>query len=174
MTRVRAGRPGDARAISHIYVESWRDAYAGILPDHVLLRMSEQAEQASWRRMLARGELVLVAESGRGTVVAFGSWGASRIKGLGYSGEVYTLYVLPGRQGQGIGRRLLAGLFEALGAAGHKSAVIWVLADNPPRFFYEALGGRRVAERNERIWGVILPQAAYGWRGLRLRPAGAR
>ena len=170
MIRVRAGRPGDARVISHIYVESWRDAYAGILPDHVLLRMSEQGEQASWRRMLARGESVLVAEDGRGTVVAFGSWGLSRVKGLGFSGEVYTLYVLPENQGQGFGRRLLAGLFESLGGAGHRSAVIWVLADNPARFFYEALGGRRVAERSERIWGVVLPQAAYGWRSLRLKP----
>jgi hypothetical protein len=45
-----------------------------------------------------------------------------------------------------------------------------VLADNPARFFYEAMGGRRIRERDERLWGVDLHEAAYGWRDLETIP----
>jgi hypothetical protein len=50
---------------------------------------------------------------------------------------------------------------------GSSSAVIWVLAGNPARFFYERMGGRRVAEREEALWNVVLPEAAYGWDDLK-------
>jgi hypothetical protein len=41
-----------------------------------------------------------------------------------------------------------------------------VLAQNPSRFFYEAMGGRRVGERMESLWGLELPEIAYGWPDL--------
>lgn len=165
MTRVRRARRGDAAAIGALHVESWRDAYAGILPDTVLLRMSASAEGQKWAHVLAHGETVLIAESG-GRTVGFGSCGAARGTALDYAGEVYTLYVHPDYHGEGIGRRLLQEMFVALRRMGHRSAVIWVLQSNPSRYFYEAMGGTRVADRRERLWGADLPQVAYGWRSL--------
>ncbi|MDH3700635.1 MAG: GNAT family N-acetyltransferase [Alphaproteobacteria bacterium] len=165
MIRVRTARRGDAAAIGALHVESWRDAYAGILPDAVLLRMSAKVESGKWAHVLACGEAVLVAEAGD-RLVGFGSCGAARGKALDYAGEVYTLYVHPDFHGQGIGRRLLRELFAALGDMGHHSAVIWVLRSNPSRYFYEAMGGKRVADRQEHLWGADLPQAAYGWQFL--------
>ena len=41
-----------------------------------------------------------------------------------------------------------------------------MLGANPARFFYEALGGRRVAERKQRFAGVELEEAAYAWNDL--------
>ncbi len=32
--------PADAGEIARVHVDTWRDTYAGIRPDHVLLRMS--------------------------------------------------------------------------------------------------------------------------------------
>src|SRR3546814_18880099 len=95
--------------------------------------------------------------------VAFGSCGVTRRPELPFSGEVYTLYVQPDHQGQGIGRRLLNGLFQALRKQRYDSAIIWVLDANPSRYFYEAMGGRPVAERDEALWGVVMHEAAYGW-----------
>jgi len=66
----------------------------------------------------------------------------------------------------GIGKRLLRGLFGALMKSGHHSALVWVLVDNPARYFYEAMSGRLVAERDKALWGKMLPQAAYGWPNL--------
>jgi len=167
MIRIRAAARADGMAIGRVHVESWRDTYAGVLPDSVLLRMNAETEGRRWTAAIGASDTVLVAETDAEEVVAFGNCGAARPYGLPFTGEVYTLYVLPGYHGEGIGERLLGALFDALRSAGHRSAVIWVLEANPSRFFYEAMGGRRVAERAERLWGVTLPQAAYGWDDLR-------
>ena len=163
MTRIRAARREDGVAIGRVHVESWRDTYAGVLPDSMLVRMTAEAEGRKWVGAIGGNDTVLVAETEDGDIVGFGNCGAARPFGLSFTGEVYTIYVLPDYQGTGLGGRLLRALFDELVAAGHRSAVIWVLEANPSRFFYEAMGGRRVAERAERLWGVTLPQAAYGW-----------
>ena len=166
MSRIRAACRDDAEAIGRIHVETWQDSYAGILPDSSLVRMSADIEGGRWARTLGRSERVLVAELASGALVGFGSCGRARIRTLPYAGEVFTLYVLPGYQGQGIGRALLNGLFGTLRAAGRASAIIWVLESNPSRYFYEAMGGRHVADRQERVWGCLVGEAAYGWDSL--------
>ena len=166
MIRIRPARPMDSAAIAQVQVETWRDTYAGLLPDHVLLRMSEPRECLMWQRVLASADTVLVAEESGGAVVGFASGGPNRQRSLDFAGEVYTLYVHPDRQGQGLGRRLLHRQFGALKRAGHGSAMVWVLDANPARYFYEAMGGARVAERDEPLWGTVLHEAAYGWRSL--------
>lgn len=166
MIRIRAAGRADAQAIGKVHVETWRDAYAGILPDRVLLKMSADVEGGRWVRALERRARVLVAEDAHGRIVGFGSCGRARGSALSFAGEVYTLYVLPDCQGVGIGRRLLGALFDTLEKTGHGSALIWVLQENPSRFFYEAMGGRYVADREERLWGTVVTEAAYGWDSL--------
>ena len=78
-------------------------------------------------------------------------------------GEVYTLYVSPDFQGRGFGSNLMASMFGALARDGRKSVIVWVLRDNPSKYFYEAIGGRKIAERDERLWGESIPQIAYAW-----------
>ena len=99
-------------------------------------------------------------------VIGFGSCGSSRSRGLPYRGEVYTLYVADDWQDRGIGRALIAGLFQDLEARGHSDALIWVLSANPSRFFYEAVGGSAVAERQEAFAGVQLDETGYAWPDL--------
>lgn len=174
--RIRGARRGDAAAIARVHVDAWRAAYAGTVPDEYLIGMTEQAQAKAWRRLLAarrRQETVLVAEvpggveeAGAAAIVGFGSCGPQRMRALLYSGEVYTLYVAPDWQGEGIGRRLLAALFRRLYENGVPDAVIWVLAANPARFFYEAMGGQRVAERQDSFAGAMLEETAYAWPDL--------
>lgn len=174
--RIRPARPDDALAIARIHVETWRAAYAGVLPDDYLVRMTERGQAAAWRHALARrgrGETVLVAElpdgvpgAGPGGLVGFGSCGRQRNRGLPYGGEVFTLYVAPDWQGRGIGRDLLGALFRRLYEAGMREAVIWVVAANPARWFYEALGGRRAAARRQSFAGAPLEEIAYAWPDL--------
>ena len=165
MLTVRTAKPADADGIAQIYVETWRDAYAGILPDDVLLGMSESRQAAQWRHQLAR-DRVKVALDGQYGMAGFGSAGRARDSRLPYGGEIYTLYVRPDFQGRGIGGKLLIALFEALLRDGIESAMLWVLADNPARFFYEAMGGEWAAVREEKLWGVTLPERGYGWANL--------
>ncbi len=66
-------------------------------------------------------------------------------------------------QGQGHGRRLLETCFATLLSQDKTAAVLWVLAANPAHFFYEACGGRKVAERIESFAGAELAEFAFGW-----------
>ena len=84
------------------------------------------------------------------------------------------LYVMPDWQEQGLGRGLLCGSLQLMAKNGCSSALVWVLADNPARFFYEAMEGKRVGEKDEAIWGVTLHQIAYGWRSLSPLPTACR
>ncbi|HXM70612.1 MAG TPA: GNAT family N-acetyltransferase, partial [Thermoanaerobaculia bacterium] len=81
-------------------------------------------------------------------------------------GEVFTLYVAPDHQNRGVGSRLLEAAFQRLGEQAIHGVMLWVLARNPSRFFYEAMGGVAVASRKERLWGVVLRELAYGWPDL--------
>lgn len=174
MTAIRDASPGDAAAIAHIYTETWRDTYAGMIPDRVLLSMSDRRHAMMWSRSLGSSrtsEQVVVAEDETpGTVndgiVGFGSCGAVKQLDLGANGEIYTLYVLPDFQGRGLGKRLLAALFQSLVDKGLTSALIWVLAPNPARFFYRAMGGAQIAVRVESFHGADLDEMAFLWSDL--------
>ncbi len=169
MTTIRNASPGDAKVIAHIYTETWRDTYAGMVPDRVLLGMSRRRHAAMWTRNLSSkrsSELAVVAEDeGRG-IIGFGSCGPAKEQKLGAAGEIYTLYVLPDYQGLGLGKQLLAALFKRLVDKGQDSALIWVLAQNPARFFYHAMGGTQVAVRAEPFHGEHLDEMAFLWPNL--------
>ncbi|HUH84204.1 MAG TPA: N-acetyltransferase [Stellaceae bacterium] len=171
MVVVRQARLADVRAIGRIEVETWRTTYAGMVPDRVLLRMSEQRQTASWAGFLRhRPGDVFVAErevDDEVSILAFGNCGPQREQALGFGGEVYTLYVQPEAQGAGLGRQLLLALFARLVHCGHRSALVWVVRANPARFFYERLGGKLVLHRSIPVGGEPIASVAYGWRDLR-------
>jgi ribosomal protein S18 acetylase RimI-like enzyme len=165
---VRPAVVEDAEGIAHAFVETWRATYPGMLPDRVLINMSDEAQAGYWARTLAARrarELVRVAVSGKGTVLGFGSAGPER-RGASRRGEIYTLYIRPDWQNRGLGRRIICTLFQGLRDRGYRSAMLWVLAANPSRFFYEAVGGRRAFEQTERLWGIAVPQIGYLWGDL--------
>ncbi len=164
--RIRVARLGDAAAVAKVYVETWRSAYAGLVPNKVLTGMSEARQRRQWKAQIASGDTVMVADHPDRGVVGVGSCGVCRDWRFAGSGEIYTLYVTPDWQDQGHGRDLLTAMLRAMRSAGFDGAVLWVLAGNPSRFFYEAMGGRQVASRSEKLWGTELPEFAYEWRPL--------
>lgn len=175
MIRIRRGKRTDASAIGRVHVETWQATYAGLLPDTMLVTMSDVRQSAWWSRMLADpGEArgIFVADDEEMGVVGFGSCGLVRDppEGLRGSerrvGEVYTLYVEPDFQNRGLGRRLLDALFRQLRADGCDTAVLWMLAENPTRFFYEGMGGKRVGQRIDTLSGVDVEELAFAWHDL--------
>ena len=172
---IRRARKTDATAIGRVHVETWQSTYAGLLPDALLARMSDVRQSAWWSRAIAdpresRG--IFVADDEDMGVVGFGSCGPARDTPEGLDGtesrvgEVYTLYVESDFQNQGLGRRLLDAMFRQLHADGFDTAVLWMLAENPTRFFYEGLGGARVGHRVDRMGGTEVEEVAYAWRDL--------
>jgi GNAT superfamily N-acetyltransferase len=167
---IRKARPSDADAIARIYIEAWQDTYPALLPSRLLLTMTQEGQTQRWRNAItiAARETVYVAEDGRRNVVAMTSFGRSRDSGFGFDSEIYTLYVDPAFTGLGFGRAILNGAFTALSNLKHESCLIWAHSKNPARFFYEAMGGRLVAERTTNMMGIPVPEVAYGWRKLAL------
>lgn len=167
---VRLARPEDAAGVARVYIDSWHDAYAGVLPAQLLCAMTPDGQAARWRATIrARGqEKVLVAEHENFGIVGMTSFGPVRDRALGFDGEVYTLYVDPSFYGRGVGRALLRDSFLQLRKQGYSSCVIWAHARNPARFFYEAMGGRLIAERTAKMMGDAVPETAFGWAGLAL------
>ena len=171
MIVIRQARSEDADTIGRIYVEGWRSAYPGLLPDDMLAGMRDGPwRRRGWMRAIAASgpgaEQVLVAELDDGDgprVVGFASGGPARSGALDHQGEVYTLYVEDDFQGLGIGRRLFATLGVSLAGRHGPSLIVWVLAGNPARFFYEALDGRQVGRRAGTMGGAGIEEVAFGW-----------
>ena len=183
MTTIAPATERDAAGIAKVYVDAWRSAYAAILPHRGLLGMSyeHQARQWTWTiRGRAEAQAVIAATEADHGVVGFTSFGPARRgdrPAIGHFGgfagahdakvgEIYTLYVQPEFHERGIGRRLLAAAFSAMVDKGYGCSFLWVLRDNPSRYFYERVGGKVVAERQERMWGRTVDQVCYGWPDL--------
>ena len=159
----------DAPAIARVHALSWQSAYRGIVPDEFLDAIDVDVWAERHRRNMAEDPedfIPLVAEL-EGDIVGWALGGPNREPSLDFSGELLTLYLLPGHQRRGIGSRLFSAVAGSFVELGWNSMLLWVLAENQPaRRFYEALGGEYVAERELSIGGTPLMEVAYGWRDM--------
>ncbi|RAI55982.1 GNAT family N-acetyltransferase [Roseicella frigidaeris] len=185
MICIRRARPSDAAAIGAVHVATWRTTYAGVLPDDYLARLSPVRHALGYEQAIAsrqHGHAIFVAvasgpdaplgggtggrpggaEREGGAVVGFVSGGRARRAWLA-QGEVETLYLLDDFRERGIGRRLMRAMAAHLAAIGCRSAMLWVLSDNPTRWFYRHLGGRPAAEERFRFAGQAMDQTAFLW-----------
>ncbi len=160
MTEIRRARPADARPIAQVHVAAWRSTYAGILPDHSLTGLSIPWHTARYDHDIRAGAGVFVALVS-GQVVGFATAGSGRSTIA--EGEVETLYVLDDYRDQGLGRRLLHAAAAYLAEQGCRSLFLWVLRDNPGRWFYERLGGRASVSSMTEVGGMPVPKVAYVW-----------
>jgi ribosomal protein S18 acetylase RimI-like enzyme len=176
MINVRRARPDDAPGIAAVHVEAWRSAYAGILDDSYLASLSETHLAAFYQRAILdrrEGHAVFVATAGgfdqpgdrpgpEAAIVGFASGGRARRRGLA-AGEVETLYILDDFRERGVGRRLMRAMAAHLRAIGCGSALVWVLAENPSRYFYSRLGGRPAMTDTILVAGRSVKQTALVW-----------
>lgn len=167
--RIRPVRAGDGEGIADVERQSWRAAYAGLLPAAVLDRYLDRARGVWWERAVTAGELMFVAEAAE-RIVGFTSFGRARdalSRRAGYDGEIYTLYVLPEWQRRRIGQGLFDEARDCLVASARRHLLVWMLTNGPAETFYRRMGGRRLWERPGRLVGHDLSETAFGWRNLR-------
>lgn len=99
-------------------------------------------------------------------VVGFASCGEARHRLEGLEAEIYALYVLQAEQRRGAGRELVRASARHFVRLGHFGFYLWVLKANRARLFYEALGGREIGARSERLGLHSFAEVAYGWHDL--------
>jgi len=169
---LRCAQAADEAAIARLHADSWRTAYRGILRDDFLDGTVVANRRALWSTRFSEidreDQLILVSEES-GEIRAFAcafldadpEWGTL----------LDNLHVIPGLQGRGLGRQLMAKVAENIQRRGlHATLHLWVYEQNiPARGFYERLGGLIidcVAEAAPD--GSRVNALRYGWRELSL------
>jgi GNAT superfamily N-acetyltransferase len=164
--RIRKAKLGDAIAIAKVHVDSWRETYAGIVPDDYLSGLSYEQREPLWRKILSQSDsksTALVVEDEKGLVVGFASAGQNPDRESGYDAELYAIYILREHQRKQIGTRLISEIASRMLKVGMVSMMLWVLARNPYRRFYEALGGEPFKRRYMSFGEAKHLAIAYGW-----------
>lgn len=140
---VRAATVDDAPGIAAVHVAAWQWAYAGLLPDSMLDRLSVGPRAETWRSIMGNPELdepfVALVD---GRVIGFVHQGASRDADASPStGEVTAIYLDPDHVGTGAGSALWRRALARLSESGFTGVTVWVLDTNERgRRFYERMG----------------------------------
>ena len=170
--KIRDAVSADAAGIARVRVDTWRQAYAGMMPEDYLSNLSyEETERRLLESYLpprSSEQFMIVAVDEQETIIGYTIGGPNRDENSEYQGEIYSIYILPGYQHFGTGASLLKGAVERLIERKIQSMIIWVVAQNPARGFYEALGGKIVNFRDRQKSSFILAEVAYGWKDFKL------
>jgi len=166
MTKIRLAKVEDSAALAQIQVNSYRIAYAGLLPQEYLDHFSYEEQTQDWKDLLGdtMTDVLYVAENATGDIVGYavGRPGLTNLEG--YDCELVSLHVRRDDQRQGIGRRLFTATAAWLQARGCTSLMMWVLKQNPSRAFYEQLGGKLIGEQTIMLGDDVQAiEVAYGW-----------
>lgn len=168
---VRAATDEDAPAVARVHVDSWRAAYAGLIPQAVLDGLSVEQRESFWRATADEpGDHRLWVAESAGRVVGFASTGPGRDDDLpAGAGELMAIYVAPAAWSKGFGAQLFRRAIADLRERDLDPVVLWVLAANDRgRRFYEAMGWQPDgAERQIDFDGTAVDE-------LRYRPAAPR
>ncbi len=185
---VRPARPTDASQLGELHQSTWRESYAGVLPDSAVTSRARAARTAFWRHTLDRirqgppgDEGIVVAQAGRDATVADPAWRmygfawcgppgrgtAGQPQPAPWDGEIYMLYVRAEAQRHGFGQALLVACARGLVSRGLFTAGLWTLSVNTKaRSFYEAHGARLAVRRETTVSGAQVTLSGYIWEDL--------
>jgi len=143
---VRPASPRDAKTIAEIHVVAWQAAYAHLMPDDFLKKVTLEKRLAYWREAIEFSEPQLLVATEDDKIIGFVGFDRSRDKGTRSTiGEIWALYVAPAHWGQGAGLALWDGAREGLKEEGCTQVTLWVLLGNERAlgFFEHAAGFKR-------------------------------
>ncbi len=157
----------DAEAITALHVASWRANYRGVLPNTYLDEGAEAERASHWRKSLntlSAKDVVLAAEDDadlQGFISVY--WRRE----AGYDAYLDNLHVRPGRNGSGLGRRLLAAAVERMIDHGASNLCLWAFDQNQRAIsFYERLGGKAVERGIDDFANANAPHTRIAWSDL--------
>ena len=142
MVHIRRAQSGDEETLARIQTESWKAAFAGIVPAELLAQCTnvERAEKM-YARLLAerRGNGYILELDGKAHCIAW--WDAAKDDDMPGAAELRCIYSLPDNWRRGYGSRMMERVLTDVKAAGYETIVLWVFARNERAIrFYEAHG----------------------------------
>ena len=165
---IRKAMPGDCRGLAEVRVDSYRTAYAGLLPQPFLDQFTYDEQEQDWVNLIqsASNEFVTVAVTADGRVVGYVLAKAEPDIFPGYDSEVVALHVRLSARSNGIGKALLRAALRGLAERHCASVMLWTLQGNPVRRWYERLQGAPLGEKRYRIDESEVVEIAFGWKSL--------
>ena len=154
-----------ARGIAEVHVQSWQEAYAGIVPDDLLANLSVAKRTESWTTIICskqRPQFTVVALD-NGRVVGFSNGGVPQNRALGYECELSALYLIQSHQKRGVGRELFHRLLTLMARLEPRDMYLWVLSDCATVGFYRHLGGEYKKTETIVLGGKSLNKDLYVW-----------
>ncbi len=133
---MRPGDLDDINTIGFLAQQIWPGTYGAILPPEQLQYMLTlfYSPGALRRQILEDKHQFLIVEQGD-EPIGFASWSLADEPGVI---KLHKLYVLPGQQGKGLGRGILAFIFQDI--QGAQTLRLNVNRFNKARQFYERMG----------------------------------
>jgi ribosomal protein S18 acetylase RimI-like enzyme len=154
----------DSPSLARIQVDSYRGAYAAIMPQDYLDQFTYEEQEQDWRELLSEEspDILLVAERPDGQLAGY-TLGRPVLTDLdGYDSELVALHVRRSEQGLGAGCGLMVAMAGRLQERGCRAMMLWVPAANDSaQTFYLRLGGQRLDAGRTTSTGAI--ELAFGW-----------
>jgi GNAT superfamily N-acetyltransferase len=143
---IRPADLDDINTIGFLAQQIWPDTYGGILPPEQLKYMLKliYSPRSLRRQMVDERHQFLIVEQTE-EPIGFASWSVTSEPGIF---KLHKLYVLPGRQGKGLGKTLLQFIFETIRPEGATRLRLNVNRFNKARQFYERMGFAVVGEED--------------------------
>lgn len=148
MKHLREAVPGDAALISHLFAESWKEAYRGIIEQHYLDRLPDEYWVPSVRAWLESGRLSALISYEDDQPVGSVVYGRGRDEEWEDWGEIVSLYILPVWFRKGHGTALLQAAMEEMRKEHYRRFYLWAIDGNKAAdAFYRRRGFHRTGER---------------------------
>ena len=136
---IRHPTADDVPALAAVHVQSWRDAYDGLLPDDLIASVTVERRTVMWERITESHATNAWLAAVDGQVVGLASIGPAR-EPEGW-GQLQNIYVLGSAWGKGVGTALWDAAQQGLTDRGYAGRQLYVLDTNArARGFYERQG----------------------------------
>lgn len=146
---IRPACQTEFQELALLHVASWRDAYAGILPEEFLEKLSVEERSVMWEKSLSSSEIKVLLHFDEGLLVGFAAICPSRDEDGKGVGEIAAIYYRKEVWGTGLASELMNLVQKELLNAGFRKASLWVLRENRrAQAFYKKFGF--VADGTER------------------------
>ena len=158
--KIRHAAQADLQGIAAIHAESWKDAYAAVLPTEFFAKQIDIDLAKHWSEIQIQSEdLLLVAEEG--SLVGFAAIWCRPIP------FIDNLHVKPSCRSKGIGSALMKAAAKELIDRGNQTAYLWVFESNKNAIrFYERLGGVQKEQAQKAVFGHKVLNRKIVWDDL--------
>jgi len=133
---IKADKNTNFDAIKKLYYQTWQYSYQGLVPEKLLNSLDENDTWHPEKRM----NNTLIAVTTTGEIIGVCSYGPARKEAYAGYGEIYSLYVLPKWQHQGIGQKLFQAALDTLTTRFPKLYLLVLQNNLFAQAFYEWFG----------------------------------